>query len=165
MYREGLSTREVGTDAFTSAVIDRLGDTPAQLPPAKYSSSRIHVTLPKRPKSTKELQGVDVFIDWAEHERDPDTMGKGLTEAARQVGWTLKMITNRGVKVFPDGLPETFWTDHWRCRFLPDTDGPISFRRVLELLQMLYSAGWDVIKTEHLYTFDGERAFSLGQGE
>ena len=165
VYREGLSTRDVGTDAFTMAVIDRLGDAPAQLHPVKYSSSGIHVTLPKRQRPKKELQGVDVFIDWVEHGRDPDTIGKGLTEAARQVGWTLKMITNRGVKVFPDGLPETFWTDHWRCRFFPDAGGPIGFERVLELLRMLHSSGWDVIKTEHLYTFDGERAFSLGQGE
>jgi isocitrate/isopropylmalate dehydrogenase len=26
-------------------------------------------------------------------------------------------------------------------------------------------AGYDVIKTEHLYTFDGVRGYSLGQGE
>ncbi|MBL4544633.1 MAG: hypothetical protein JKP95_01840 [Oceanicaulis sp.] len=31
---------------------------------------------------------------------------------------SLKMITNRGVKVWPQGLPETFKTDHWRCRFM-----------------------------------------------
>ena len=165
VYREGLSTRKVGTGAFTQAVIDRLGDTPAQLRPVQYKSGGIHVTLPERKKSRKELRGVDVFIDWDRHGRDPDTIGKGLTEAARQVGWTLKMITNRGVKVFPDGLPETFWTDHWRCRFLPEEGEPIGFSRVLELLQMLHGAGWDVIKTEHLYTFDGERAYSRGQGE
>ena len=30
------------------------------------------------------------------------------------------MITNRGTKVWPDGAPETFCTDHWRCRFTAD---------------------------------------------
>jgi isocitrate dehydrogenase len=75
------------------------------------------------------------------------------------------MITNRGVKVYPGGLPETFWTDHWRCRFLPQDTDAITFGRVLDLLGALHGAGWDVIKTEHLYTFDGQRAYSLGQGE
>ena len=30
----------------------------------------------------------------------------------------LKMITNRGVKVVPNGNPETYCTDHWRFRFV-----------------------------------------------
>jgi isocitrate dehydrogenase len=29
----------------------------------------------------------------------------------------------------------------------------------------VHDAGLEVIKTEHLYTFDGERGYSLGQGE
>jgi isocitrate dehydrogenase len=29
----------------------------------------------------------------------------------------------------------------------------------------VHNAGFDVIKTEHLYTFDGQRGYSLGQGE
>lgn len=61
----------------------------------------------------------------------------------------LNMITNRGVKVWPGGQPETFRADHWSCRFLADGDGPVL----------------DFIKTEHLYTFDGVPGFSLGQGQ
>ena len=72
---------------------------------------------------------------------------------------------NRGVKVFPDGLPETFWTDHWRCRFLPEGRDAVTFDEVLALLRTLSEAGFDVIKTEHLYTFGGQRGYSLGQGE
>ena len=36
-------------------------------------------------------------------------------------GSTLKMIDNRGVKVWPDGMPETFCTESFRCRFLKAT--------------------------------------------
>ena len=36
---------------------------------------------------------------------------------------------------------------------------------VLGLLGALHENGFAVIKTEHLYTFDGERGYSLGQGE
>jgi len=36
---------------------------------------------------------------------------------------------------------------------------------VLVLLAALHRAGLEVIKTEHLYTFDGVPAYSRGQGE
>ena len=165
VYREGVSTRKVGTDDFTQAVIERLGDEPSRLAPEYYEKGGIRVHLSPAPRREKKLVGVDVFIDWDDDGRNPNTIGDGLTSAAAPGGWQLKMITNRGVKVYPDGLPETFWTDHWRCRFLPMEANTIEFDRVLELLTLLNDDGWDVIKTEHLYTFDGERAYSLGQGE
>jgi isocitrate dehydrogenase len=75
------------------------------------------------------------------------------------------MITNRGVKVYPDGLPETFRTDHWRCRFVPSDDGRLALPQIIDLLGALHEAGCDVVKTENLYTFDGRPGYSLGQGE
>ena len=76
------------------------------------------------------------------------------------------MITNRGVKVWPQGFPETFCTDHWRCRFVAKEDGgTIGHEVIVELLSRLTRAGIDVIKTETLCTFDGERGYALGQGQ
>ena len=69
-----------------------------------------------------------------------------------------------GVGPFLEGLAETFRTDHWRCRFRPTT-GEATLSGILALLAALHAAGYDIIKTEHLYRFDGERAYSLGQGE
>jgi isocitrate dehydrogenase len=117
---------------------------------------------PTRP-AKKDLVGVDVFLDWAEDGRDPTVLGRRIESAAVD-GLKLKMITNRGVKVYPQGFPETFLADHWRCRFTSG-DQPIVFPQVLALLERLHGAGLEVIKTEHLYAFDGERAYSLGQGE
>jgi isocitrate dehydrogenase len=77
----------------------------------------------------------------------------------------LKMITNRGVKVYPEGLKSTFCTDHWRCRFLALPDESVQAEDVLQLQLMLTARGFDIIKTENLYSFDGQRAYSLGQGE
>jgi isocitrate dehydrogenase len=86
----------------------------------------------------------------------------------------LKLITNRGVKVWPEGFPETFCTDHWRCRFVgPDVTldldkasyQAIGTKQVIQLMQLLENAGVEIIKTENLYLFDGVRGFSLGQGE
>jgi len=77
----------------------------------------------------------------------------------------LQLITNRGVKVWPNGLPETFCTDHWRARFQSAEPGATSRGDVLDLLHRLDKAGLDFIKTEGLYRFDGELGYSLAQGQ
>jgi isocitrate dehydrogenase len=41
----------------------------------------------------------------------------------------------------------------------------VSHAAILALLARINAAGLDFIKTEHLYTFDGERGYTLGQGE
>ncbi len=163
IYREGLSQQEVGTAAFTDAIIERLGRKPRQLDPVEYRGGGIHFELKEPVVRKKELTGVDVFIHWADGERDPEIIGAAL-EKISAGGLKLKMITNRGVKVYPGGFPETFKTDHWRCRFVSES-ASVTFDDVLSLLQKVHQAGFEVIKTEHLYTFDGERGYSLGQGE
>jgi len=75
------------------------------------------------------------------------------------------MISNRGVKVWPEGAPETLLSDHWRCHVMANPQCQFNKQMVVELLRNLVYAGVDFIKTEHLYTFDGEPAFSLGQGQ
>ena len=77
------------------------------------------------------------------------------------------MITNRGVKVYPNGRPETFKTDHWRCRFISGNpeNAEVAYNDILKYLGKLEEAGLNFIKLENLYEFDGKRAYSLGQGE
>jgi len=164
IYRPSVSALQVGTHDFAAAVIARLGQEPRHLTPVHYRAGGIHVVPAPAAQTTKELVGVDVFLDWEDAGRNPNVLGATL-ESAIPEGWSLKMVTNRGVKVYPDGLPETFCTDHWRCRFVPRNERPLSFDKVLALLGTLHAAGLDVIKTEHLYTFDGRRGYSLGQGE
>jgi isocitrate dehydrogenase len=164
IYREGLSSRRVGTRAFTDAVIDRLGRRPHQLVPVDYQPGGITVMPHPAPPRDKRLVGVDVFLDWSEADRNPSVLGTALG-AALPAAWQLKMITNRGVKVFPDGLPETYCTDHWRCRIVPTGTSPLRYADVLTVLGAVDAAGFEVIKTEHLYTYDGLPGYSLGQGE
>ncbi len=172
IYREGVSKTRVGTTAFADAIIKRIGQKPASLPVLNLNQDSFKpIEIPdynRRPQD-KTLVGVDVFIDDAN--RSADELGAVLTEAA-QGALKLKMITNRGVKVFPDGLPETFCTDHWRCRFV-NRENPkdvnqmqaVSKEDLMDLLMALTKNGLDVVKTENLYYFDGKIAFSLGQGE
>ncbi|MDZ7704857.1 MAG: NADP-dependent isocitrate dehydrogenase [Trueperaceae bacterium] len=164
IYRDELSQERVGTDGFADAVIARLGKTPEVLEPVHYTSAKITVDLPVHDPEPKELVGVDVFIDWSDAERDPNVIGNGLEAAAATAGWSLQMITNRGIKVYPEGLPETFKTDHWRCRF-ETPDDVVDFGRVLELYHAIHDAGFEIIKTEQLYRIGGQPAYSLGQGQ
>ncbi len=168
IYRTNKSTQLVGTAAFADAVIQRLGAEPRTLKPVHYQSAHHHdqpdASAGTRP--AKQLVGVDVFIDWDDADRSPEALGTRLEKLAGP-GMKLKMITNRGVKVYPGGFPETFCTDHWRCRFVSAAGPtqPITHADVIGLLQRISQLGLDFIKTEHLCTFDGRIGYSLGQGE
>ncbi len=161
--------RRVGTAAFSEAVIARLGKSPHRLPKVEYGQqdSRMkHIQFVRpAPNTQKQLVGVDMFLDWDEEGRDPDQLGALLREVTNGDGLELSMITNRGLKVWPDGLPETFCTDHWRCRYTAPDGQPITHAQIVSLLKRTAEAGLDFIKTEGLYTFDGEPGFSLGQGQ
>ncbi len=166
LYRDGLSTQLVGTCDFAEAVIARLGQTPQTLTPVSYSAdAKPFSTVPyvPRPPAQRELVGVDVFLDY--EPRQPSLLGEQLQNAASGTALTLSMITNRGVKVWPHGFPETFCTDHWRCRFVAATDTHLSQHDVMAVLHQVLNAGFEVIKTENLYMFDGQPGYSLGQGQ
>ena len=166
IYDPRHSKEKVGTQGFAEAVKARLGAIPQQLQPDHFDKSGQGIKLftPHPPeKDQRQLTGVDVFLYWDADNRNPDTLGDGLSKAATPT-LPLKMITNRGTKVYPGGIPETFSTDHWRCRFVGPDKG-ISQADVQELLAGLTQAGYEVIKTEYLYQNNGQRSYSLGQGE
>ena len=163
IYRPHVSQKQLSTERFTDAVVERLGEKPTSLKSVHYSGKGIHVEVKPSPRRAKTLVGVDVFLDWDEEGRNPDVLGDRL-RAHDGNGLRLKLITNRGVKVYPEGLPETFSTDHWRCRFVSPED-KVRAEQVVDLLRRLTKGGFDVIKTENLYLFDEERGYSLAQGE
>jgi len=166
IYRANRSTKKVGTKEFADAVIERLGDKPERLKPVKYNPDvEIKVNVLEKPAKKKELVGVDVFIDWRGESRDADVIGDKLLNVASTNRLRLKLISNRGVLVYPGGIPETFKTDHWRCRFTNPEGEILQNSDVIDLLNSVQDAGFDFIKTEHLYHFDGERGYSLSQGE
>ena len=163
IFRPETSRECVGTREFAQAVIDRLGETPESLRSATYASKPIPAAPPSPRKAAhKELVGVDVFLHWTPGA--PDDIANALKAAATSE-LDLVMITNRGVKVWPEGLPETFLTDHWRCRFQNPSGKVVARKAVVDLLASIDAAGLDFIKTEQLYLFDGDPGFSLGQGQ
>ncbi len=168
LYKEDVSKEKVGTKEFAKAIIDRLGQKPSNLKAVTYSSSGnkgIQGSFTKTKPAKKELVGVDIFLHWNGADRDPNQLG-ALLEKFKSGPFEIQLITNRGVKVYPDGLPETFCTDHWRCRFTSKKmDQTGSYGNVIKLSQLISEAGLDIIKTENLCRFDGEIKFSLGQGQ
>ncbi|MEJ1928708.1 NADP-dependent isocitrate dehydrogenase [Nostoc sp. NIES-2111] len=164
IYKEGVSAQKLGTQAFAQAVIERVGREPQKLAPVRYqgtSGSDIKLTASAAKAPAKiETIGVDVFLYHAD--RDANALGDALSRLSTSL--PLTMITNRGVKVYPNGMRETFCTDHWRCRFKNEDLTPTSFAQILELQKTVADAGFSIIKTENLCTFDGVPAFSAGQG-
>lgn len=165
IYTPSQSRMKVGTGAFADALIQRMGCLPKLLKPVPFDAQAEPVTIPATTKSapeTKTLTGVDIFVQF--DEPDADKLAERLLEAGHPQTLELLMITNRGVKVWPGGLPETFKTDHWRCRYHGQS-AALSPKDICALFCSLADAGVDVIKTENLYSFDGIPGYSLGQGQ
>jgi isocitrate dehydrogenase len=167
--------RAFGTMEFAAAVSERLGQSPVQWKPVRYDDAPQARTTPRplyvrRKPGAKLTVGVDVFVHAADASAD-HLAGRlqTLIQQPTPVGFKLQMITNRGVKVWPGGFPETFCTDHWRCRFLGvDANGApraVTHADIVALLHNCERAHLDFIKTENLCTFDGEAGYALGQGQ
>jgi isocitrate dehydrogenase len=164
IFEEGVSKEKVGTKEFAEAIVKRLGQKPQQLKAVEYAVKNAVPTSVgvARTPAKKELVGVDVFVQF--NERNPDVLA-GKINGLNADGLKMSMLSNRGQKVWPNGLPETFCTDHWRARFLPTTDGAtITHKQIADLLGKFSDAGLDFIKTENLINFDGQRAYSVDQG-
>jgi isocitrate dehydrogenase len=164
IFKEGTSKKEVGTKEFAQCVIANLGQKPSLLKSVSYANN-LALNLPKykrkEPKN-KKLEGVDLFVNWGG--LDPNELAQKVQKLESK-GMKLTMITNRGIKVWPDGFKETFCTDHWRCRFKPKDGEQMYKSDIIELLEQAIEEDIDTIKTENLYAFDGVAAYSLGQGQ
>lgn len=163
IFKEGVSKQKVGTKEFAAAVIANLGQQPQQLKSVRYAKGQA-IQLPKyqrRKPAKKELMGVDLFVHWPG--TNPDELAQ-LMKGIEVDAVKLNMITNRGIKVWPEGFEETFCTDHWRCRYQAQ-QGKLIKHDTITLLINAMKHEIDVVKTENLYNFDGKPAFSLGQGQ
>lgn len=156
--------RKVGTKAFAEAIIARLGQKPRQLPAVSFEGGVDTVSIPEltpQPTQSKRLVGVDVFVE--SRDNSSHIAHKLIQQTDDACG--LSMISNRGVKVWPNGLPETFCTDHWRCRFMSGLDTDFNNADIAGLMGRLAEAGVEVVKTENLYQFDKEAGYSMVQGQ
>jgi isocitrate dehydrogenase len=162
IFVEGKSSQKVGTKEFADAVVARIGQKPrtlkavhfAEKTAAKEGTARVAPTAAK-----KDLVGVDLYVEWA---------SKNASELAEKIqtasgdGLKLEMIANRGVKVWPDGSPQTFCTDDFRCRFMGTGVTP---KQVIALQERVAGLGLEVAMTVNLRNYDGKAGYTLAQGQ
>ncbi len=164
IFKEGVSKEKVGTKEFANAVVKCLGKKPEHLPVVSYQGAKKFASLhaQTQPAAVKrELVGVDVFI-YSKESAD------SFIKHAAGKQWSplsLQMISNRGVRIWPGGHPETFCVDQWRLRFMhKDKDLHATAGDIHKILQEVQNTGYDVTGTENLYNFDGAPAYSSAQG-
>tara|TARA_R110000868_G_scaffold8205_3_gene42663 strand:- start:252511 stop:253941 length:1431 start_codon:yes stop_codon:yes gene_type:complete len=161
IYNEENSTEKVGTKAFADAVIARLGQKPTKFHPANYNEvcEIKHRTFDhkavKQPK--RDLVGVDAYV-FEDPTVDIPTLAKHA-QAAAKGDFELELIMNRGTRVWPDGHAETLCVDQWRLRF--KFTGKPSYHAIADLMKRCDENGLEVVQTENLYNFDGERVYSV----
>ncbi len=157
--------KALSTPDFAKAIIDHLGERPKMLATVDYPVTETEPTVSLKPRRREEktCDGVDVFLH--ADGIGPDALAAQIREATHDSWLQLTMITNRGVKVWPNGLPETFCVDQWRCRFHAPEPGQASNADIITLLSRLTGAGLEFVESEGLYRFDGEPGYSLSQGQ
>ncbi len=160
IHKEKNSKQLVGTQEFAEAVVKNLGKKPTQLkcPVYKSTSKIVPIITEHKTKIDRKLVGVDIFVYSKEKATEMEKKITGI----KFEPFKLQMITNRGVRIWPEGHPETFCIEQWRCRFIAkDSAKP---QEIVNLLDHIVKAGYDVFQTENLYTFDGVAGYTSADG-
>jgi isocitrate dehydrogenase len=169
---EGTYTRDVRPDgsvtttAYTEAIIDNLGRSPVlggrarthrplRLPQVEARADFVRA-------EQRRTVGADIFVESPE---TADVLGRSLEALAESSPLRLKMISNRGTKVYPSAGAITDCVDHWRCRFvLREQDRDVSDEVLIDLLHRVRSRHrW--MHVEKLTEFDGALGYTRAQGE
>ncbi len=164
IYKEGVSKQKVGTKEFGEAVVARLGQKPETLKAVHYASASKTKAAPKaeaaRATVESKLEGIDVYVGWPS--REPNELA-AVALKANGDGLDLIMLDNRGTKVWPDGFPETWCCDSFRCRYA--SKGAVTVQQTLDLQSRLDKLGVQIVKSELLRSYGGERGYTLAQGQ
>jgi isocitrate dehydrogenase len=168
IYSAEYSKKKTNTDEFADAVIERLGKKPSHFKPVEYQESKAKIECygdTKKPHAKKELVGIDIFVD--NEDMTPEQLGEKMLKLTGPLKPVT--ITSRGLKIWPDCMIQAPFAQHCSCRFQTSTDTkaltPVTHKDLLDLQQQFGALGLDVIKTENLYTFDGQLGYSLAQGQ
>jgi isocitrate dehydrogenase len=153
------------TSAYTDLIISNLGKRsekwrvrdvkPLKLPQIAAAPDFVKA-------KSRRVVGVDVHIESA---LSPDELGKGLEQLTASGPLAMKVVTNRGTKVYPSTGAVTDCVDHYPCRFvLRDAAGDMSDAQLIELLQRI-GAKYRWAHIEKLQEFDGQPGYTKAQGE
>ncbi|GBD07134.1 Isocitrate dehydrogenase [NADP] [bacterium HR21] len=157
--------RGASTTAYAEAIIANLGRTPQTVQVRQYRPLQVpklsRELVWTRPAS-RRVVGVDVFV---ETEQLPEELGPELERLAEGTVFRLKMVSNRGTKVYPPTGAMPDYVDHYRCRFmLRDGAGEATDADILELVRRVGSR-YRWMHLEKLSEIDGSPGFTKAQGE
>lgn len=152
----GVKTRDLGgtasTSEYTDAIIANL-PTVTNTESVGTAAATESKPLSYRSMSDWDCVGLDVFVH---HD--------GLPAMPQQVGaFTLRLMSNRGTKVWPGPTPDILIVDHFRCRYV--ADAPISRQDALGVLTELTAANVEWLHVELLWNDAGEAKYTKAQGE
>jgi isocitrate dehydrogenase len=159
---------EVGaasTSAFTEAIINNFGKKPSSVPLRDHKPLKMPVLSGKiDPVQVKKRRvvGLDLFV---ESTLQPEALGPSMEKLADGTVLKLKMISNRGTRVYPSTGTITDCVDQYRCRFVAKADNTdLSDAELMKLLsQVMSTHRW--VHLEKLQEFDGALAYTKAQGE
>ena len=163
IYKQGKSKEKVGTQQFAKAVVANIGNKPINLPAVTFKSkppmkkSELH----KIDDVDQKLIGVDVYVQ--ANGRTTNQIADIIKDLHKD--FKLHLISQRGLKIWPESDVENYEPELLRCRFLGFQDTGMNQKMVVELLEALTKAAINFGVTNCLYTYDGQIGFSLAQGE
>ena len=168
---QGVRTRDVsgdegavGTIAFTDAVIANLH----RESPATPARTRRPLAMPPSPTriapeaTTRRVVGMDLFV---EAQTEAEQIGRSLEGLVEGTPLRLKMVSNRGTKVYPATGAMTDCVDHWRCRFVAReaASAPTDEDLIAVMTRVGRVHRW--MHVEKLQEFDGTPGYTRAQGE
>ncbi|HUY14753.1 MAG TPA: NADP-dependent isocitrate dehydrogenase [Terriglobia bacterium] len=159
-YDKGASTT-----VFTDSVIANLGRKSERWHARNYKPIKLPQVTTRPDMVTaksRRVIGVDVFV---ESGKDSSELGPSLEKLAADSPFRLKLISNRGTKVYPAMGAMMDCVDHWRCRFMARAaEGSITNDEVLQFVTKV-SAQHSWVHLEKLLEIDGAQGFTRDQGE
>lgn len=156
----------VSTTEFTQAIINNFGRTHPEWHKRDYKP----INMAKLKEASKPIEvkshtvsGVDLFVST---HHDIEKMGEKMTDLAKSANLKLKLISNRGVKVYPSDhgtTPDV--TDSFICRFAAtDNNRDVTDEDITTLINLM-SKDYRWTHIEKLNVFDGVPAYSKVHGE
>ena len=153
----------VGTQEFADAIIAELdlskitdSDPEKYHKPTMLAKNRMMVSS----NEVVETVGIDLFI---ESEQQPDKIAE-IVQAHLDADMEVTTITNRGTQVWPEGSVFTDLVDTYIVRIEKNTTAEIKKKKFMEQAIHMYDF-LTISSVEMLLTIDGERKYSLAQGQ
>ena len=158
-------SKAAATMQFAEEVAKNLGKKPSAMA-ARHAEKIKLPKLSRKPNfvaaKVRVDTGFDVFVESGE---SPKLLGESIQKLLKNTPFKLKVISNRGVQVYPLGLTSPDLVDHFHCRFaMADKKKKFKEKDMMDFIAKLTKKHrW--MHIERLETVDGKSNATKSQGE